>query len=138
MKSGATYKTEFEGDAFEFTLDDLLIESSSAEGFVSASDNGLTVVLDTIVSEELFKEGIVRELISKIQTMRKEAGFDVVDRIKVYYLSDDANVLDALKSDVLKSVVLADAVIRGAGDGYTKELDVNGMKCTVSVVKAAK
>ena len=70
--------------------------------------------------------------------MRKEAGFDVVDRIKVYYTSDDAGVLEALKSDALKSVVLADAVIEGAGDGYAKELDVNGIKCTVSVVKAVK
>ena len=70
--------------------------------------------------------------------MRKEAGFDVVDRIKVYYTSDDANVLEALKSDALKAVILADAVIEGESDGYTKELDVNGIKCIVSVVKAEK
>ena len=138
VKSGASYKTEFEGDAFEFTIDDLLIESQSAEGFVSASDNGITVVLDTAVSEELLKEGIVRELISKIQTMRKEAGFDVVDRINVYYRSDDESILEALKSDALKSVVLADAVIEGDGEGFTKELDVNGIKCTVSVVRVKK
>ena len=138
VKSGATYKTEFEGDTFEFTIDDLLIESQSAEGFVSASDNGLTVVLDTNITAELLREGVVRELISKIQTMRKEAGFDVVDRIKVYYMTDDCEIKDAILSQTLKSVVLADEVNFGEQEGYTKELDVNGAKCTVTVVKAAK
>ena len=136
VKSGKTYTTEFEGDTFEFALDDLLIESTSAEGFVSASDNGLTVVLDTTITEELLKEGVLRELISKIQTMRKEAGFDVVDRIKVYYTTDDENVKAALESDALKSVVLADGVYVGSAEGYTKELDVNGAKCVATVVKA--
>lgn len=138
VKSGAAYKTEFEGDAFEFTLDDLLIESDSAEGFVSASDNGLTVVLDTVVTPELLQEGVNRELISKIQTMRKEAGFDVVDRINVYYATDDEGIKNAMNSVALKSVVLADGVTCGAAEGFTKELDVNGAKCTVTVVKAAK
>ncbi len=139
VKSGAVYKTEFEGDVFEFSIDDLLIESQSAEGFVSASDGGLTVVLDTNVTDELLQEGVNRELISKIQTMRKEAGFDVVDRIKVYYSSDDDGIKTAMSSDVLKSVVLADSVTAGAAsDGFTKELDINGVKCVVTVVKAVK
>ena len=135
VKSGSIYTTEFEGDTFEFALDDLLIESSSAAGYVSASDSGLTVVLDTNITEELLKEGVLRELISKIQTMRKEAGFDVVDRIKVYYTTDDENVKNAIESDALKSVVLADGVYSGTADGYTKELDVNGAKCVATVVK---
>ena len=135
VKSGSIYTTEFEGDTFEFALDDLLIESSSAAGYVSASDSGLTVVLDTNITEELLKEGVLRELISKIQTMRKEAGFDVVDRIKVYYTTDDENVKNAIESDALKSVVLADGVYSGTAEGYTKELDVNGAKCVATVVK---
>ncbi|MBO4251065.1 MAG: isoleucine--tRNA ligase [Clostridia bacterium] len=136
VKNGNVYKTEFDGDTFEFALDDLLIESSSAEGFVSASDSGLTVVLDTNITEELLKEGVIRELVSKIQTMRKEAGFDVVDRIKVYYSTDDQNAKDAIESDALKSVVLADGVYNGTADGYTKDLDVNGAKVVATVVKA--
>ena len=138
MKSGAVYKTEFDGDTFGFALDDLLIESQSAEGFVSASDNGVTVVLDTNITPELLQEGVVRELISKIQTMRKDAGFDVVDRINVYYESDDEGIKTAFDSDALKSVVLADKVACGKADGFTKELDVNGVKCVVTVVKAVK
>ena len=68
--------------------------------------------------------------------MRKEAGFDVVDRIKVYYTSDDKNVKDAIESTALKTVVLAEDVIFGTAEGYTKELDVNGAKCVATVVKA--
>ena len=136
VKSGKTYKTTVDGDDFEFTADDLLIESASAEGYVSSSDNGITVVLDTEVTDELFKEGIVRELVSKIQTMRKDAGFDVVDRIKVYYKTEDENVVEAFKNSTLKSVILADGIINGTGDGFTKELDINGAACVVTVVKA--
>ena len=138
VKSGKTYKAEYDGDVFEFAADDLLIETESAQGFVSAGDNGLTVVLDTAVTEELLKEGVVRELVSKIQTMRKEAGFDVVDRINVFYESQDGGIKEAFTSATLKSVVLADSISEGASDGYTKELDVNGAKCVVTVVKAAK
>ena len=138
VKAGEVYKTEFEGDEFEFVLSDLLIESNSAEGFVSSSENGMTVVLDTNVTEDLLKEGIIRELISKIQTMRKEAGFDVVDRITVYYETEDDGVKEAFASKNLKTVVLADDVLNGKADGYTKELDVNGAKCIVTVVKTAK
>ena len=138
VKSGATYKTNFDGDTFEFTADDLLIESVSAEGFASASDGGLTVVLDTNITDELLQEGVNRELISKIQTMRKDAGFDVVDRIRVYYSTDDSGIRKSMTTGTLKSVVLADSVIEGKAEGFTRELDVNGTKCTVTVVKADK
>ena len=135
VKSGEIYKTEFEGDVFEFSIDDLLIESESAEGYVSASDMGLTVVMDTEVTPELYKEGVERELISKVQTMRKEAGFDVIDRINVYYKAEDETVKTAINGKTFKSVVLADGVFDGAAEGYTKEIDVNGVNCVVTVVK---
>ena len=135
VKKGETYKAEFNGDEFEFTDGDLLIESKSVEGYVSASDSGLTVVMDTEVTPELYREGVERELISKVQTMRKEAGFDVVDRIRVYYTVDDDVVKSAINGTAFRSVVLADEVIEGNSEGYTKELDVNGTTVTVTVVK---
>ena len=136
VKSGETYKTEFEGANFEFTLDDLLISTESAEGFIASSDMGITVVMDTNVTEELKAEGIERELISKIQTMRKEAGFEVVDRIIVNYVTEDQGVINAFENGKdIKSVVLADAIVVGEVDGFKKELDINGAVCTVIVNK---
>jgi isoleucyl-tRNA synthetase len=139
VKKGETYKTTFEGDDFEFTLDDLLISTESAEGFIAASDNGITVVMDTTVTEELKAEGIERELISKIQSMRKEAGFEVVDRITVNYVTEDDGVENALLNGKdLKGVVLADVISKGECDGFKKELDINGASCTIILNKVAK
>ncbi len=136
VKNGETYKVEFEGSVFEFTQDDLLISSESAEGFISSADKGITVVLDTNITEELKIEGIERELISKIQSMRKEAGFEVTDRINVYFTTEDENVKNVfLKGKDIKAVVLADDIINGEIQGFTKELDINGAKCNVTVVK---
>ncbi len=136
VKSGETYKTQFEGDDFEFALDDLLISSESAVGFTAQSENGLTVVLDTKITPELKSEGVERELISKIQSMRKDAGFEVVDRITVNYVSTDADVINAFTNGKnLKSVVLADKIEQGTAQGFTKELDVNGAVCTVILNK---
>ena len=97
---------------------------------------GITVVMDTNVTEELKAEGIERELISKIQTMRKEAGFEVVDRIIVNYVTEDQGVINAFENGKdIKSVVLADAIVVGEVDGFKKELDINGAACTVIVNK---
>ena len=136
VKSGETFKTEFEGANFEFTLDDLLISTESAEGFIASSDMGITVVMDTTVTEELKAEGVERELISKIQSMRKEAGFEVVDRITVNYVTSDQGVKNAFENGKdLKSVVLADSVLEGEVDGFKKQLDVNGIECIVIINK---
>jgi len=136
VKAGNTYKTTFEGADFEFTADDLLISTESAEGFTSASDNGITVVLDTVVTPELKAEGIEREIISKIQSMRKDAGFEVVDRINVTYSTDNAEIDAVIKNGKsIKTVVLADSITAGTSDGFTKELDVNGALVTVTVSK---
>ena len=95
--------------------------------------------MDTTVTEELKAEGIERELISKIQSMRKEAGFEVVDRIIVNFKTDDEGVKKALVSgEDLKAVVLADAVIEGDAEGFKKELDINGANCVVVVNKVVK
>ena len=136
VKNGEIYKADLQGDIIEFALEDLQIFTESAEGYTSASDNGLTIVLDTRVTEELKAEGNERELISKIQSMRKEANFEVTDRIEVYYQTNSQNVIDAMNSSALKSVVLANSVIQGNAQGFTKELDVNGETCVVTVVKA--
>ena len=134
VKKGEVYKAEYEGDVFEFSIDDLQIFTESAQGFVASSDNGLTVVLDTNITEELKKEGIERELISKIQSMRKEADFEVTDRINVNFITDDQDILEAFTSGKdLKAVVLADAIVNGETDGFRKELDINGKKCTVII-----
>ena len=139
VKSGEVYKTEFNGDVFEFALDDLLISTESAVGFTSSSDNGITVVMDTNVTEELRAEGVERELVSKIQSMRKEAGFEVIDRIIVNYVTKDIEIKKAFTNgENIKSIVLADSIIEGEVDGFKKELDVNGAVCTVVINKVEK
>ena len=99
------------------------------------SDMGLTIVLDTNVTEELKSEGVRRELISKIQSMRKEAGFEVVDRINVNFTTEDAEILNAMNSKELAEVILANEVVASTAQGFTKELDVNGAKCIVTINK---
>ena len=106
---------------------------------MSASDRGVTVVMNTTVTPELLAEGVERELISKIQSMRKEAGFEVTDRITVNFVAEDEGVKNAmLNGKDLKTVILADSVMEGKAEGFEKELDVNGAKCTVVINKANK
>ena len=96
----------------------------------------MTVVMDTNVTDELRKEGVERELISKIQSLRKEAGFEVVDRITVNYLTDDDELKEAFeKGSELRKVVLADSVTEGETTGYKKDIDINGAACTVILNK---
>ena len=107
---------------------------NSEEGFVEQSDGKVTVVLDTNLTPELIEEGFVRELISKIQTMRKEAGFEVMDKITVYIEGNDrlAKFMEDNRSFVLKEV-MADSIIAGKAAGYTKEWDINGEGVTLGV-----
>lgn len=135
VKNGKTYNAKFDGAEFELKEEDLQIFSESMEGFVSSSDKGITVVMDTNVTEELKEEGIRRELVSKIQSMRKEAGFEVTDRINVTFETEDDGIIKAFNSVELKTVVLADSVKNAKTSGFTKELDVNGVKCNVGVEK---
>lgn len=116
--------------------DDLLIEAAQMEGYVSNSDQGITVVLDTNLTEELMEEGFVREIISKIQTMRKEAGFEVMDHIKIYQDKNN-NIQNIMKKngEQIQSEVLAEEIIFGTTAGYEKEWNLNGEKVSLGVEK---
>ena len=133
VRGGGTYTVDLDGEV-TLTEEDLQIFTNSAEGYVSASDKGVTVALDTALTEELLDEGCERELVSKIQTMRKEAGFEVTDRIAVYYEAA-GRAARVLGGGAFARDVLAQKVERGAHEGYTKSLDVNGDKVTLTVVK---
>ena len=136
VKSGKNYQVNFEGSDFEFSIDDLLISSEKMEGYSSESANGITVVLDTRLTDELIREGNERDIISKIQSMRKEAGFEVTDRICIY-LTGSEKVSEILStSETIKSVVLADEISFTSGEGFTKELDLCGETCILTLKKS--
>ena len=115
---------------------DLLIEMTQMEGYVANSDKGITVVMDTNLTPELIEEGFVREIVSKIQTMRKDAGFEVMDRIKVYVSGND-RIADLMQrnAEQVKSVVLADDIIASEAKGFVKEWNINGENVTLGVEK---
>ena len=116
--------------------DDLLITVKAAEGFAVAEDRGIAVAMPTALTPELIREGNLRELISKVQTMRKEAGFEVTDHVLLKVVSDaeSVNELITLCGEELASAVLADG-FTGAEGGFTKELEINGAAVTVTVKK---
>ena len=122
------------GTEIQLEKADLLIEMTQAEGYVASSDKGITIVMDTNLTPELIEEGFVRELVSKIQTMRKEAGFEVMDRIKVYVSGNDriADIMER-NSAQIKGVVLADEIIRDSMAGYEKDWNINGEDVRLSV-----
>ena len=134
VSGGKTLEVEFDGITITLGEEDLLINTVSREGYVAESDERMTVVLDVTLTDELIDEGIERELISKIQNMRKEAGLEVVDHIRLGVVGDEKLVALA-KRGMVGAAVLADEVsttIRG----FSKELDINGVVLTVSVEKA--
>ena len=127
---------EVDGTPVELAKEDLLIEMVKQEGFVTEADNGVTVVLDTNLSEELLEEGFVREVVSKIQSMRKEAGFEVTDHITFSYKgSDKAADIIVRNEAAIAGDVLADEVKAGEVAGYEKEWNINGEKVTLGVEK---
>jgi len=120
-------KLDIDGEAVRLTLDDVLVEDVQTEGYMSASVDGFLVVLNTELTPELIEEGFVRELISKIQTMRKEAGFEVQDRIGVCFQTSDSLSEIIIKNvDFIKSEVLADSMDNRSCDGFYKHWDING------------
>ncbi|MCD7824369.1 MAG: isoleucine--tRNA ligase [Clostridiaceae bacterium] len=116
--------------------EDLLIETAQMEGYISASDHGVTVVLDTNLTPELIEEGFVREVISKVQTMRKDAGFEVMDHIRIS-MQDNGRVCELIRSNEAEicQEVLADQVAYDGAAGYTKEWDINGEQVILGVEK---
>ena len=127
---------DFDGETVELTKDDLLIEIAQTEGFESGNDGDITVVLDTNLTPELIEEGFMREIISKIQTMRKEAGFEVMDKITVYSDGNDKIAeLISKNEDTVKNDVLATEIVTGKIEGYSKEWNINGENVTFGVKK---
>ena len=127
---------DFDGETVELTKDDLLIEIAQTEGFESGNDADITVVLDTNLTPELVEEGFMREIISKIQTMRKEAGFEVMDKITVYSDGNDKIAeLISKNEDTVKNDVLATEIVTGKIEGYSKEWNINGENVTFGVKK---
>ena len=133
-KGTLTIQVDGQDEALE--KDDLLIEAAQMEGYVSDTDRGITVVLDTNLTPELLEEGFVREIISKVQTMRKDAGFEVMDHIRVS-MQDNDKVQQVISSNdaQIKSEVLADEVAYNGAKGFTKEWNINGEKVTLGVEK---
>ncbi len=136
LKEKGTLTIQVEGVDEALAEEDLLIEAAQMEGYVSDSDHGVTVVLDTNLTPELLEEGFVREVISKVQTMRKDAGFEVMDHIQLY-VKDNDKVKDIVQKneESLCSDVLADGVIYDEVSGFTKEWSINGEKVTLGVEK---
>ncbi|MCR5791953.1 MAG: isoleucine--tRNA ligase [Lachnospiraceae bacterium] len=134
LNEKGTLTVTLDGKEEVLEKEDLLIEAAQIEGFVSESNYGVTVVLDTNLTEELLEEGFVLEIISKVQTMRKEADFEVMDHIKVY-IQDNEKLADLLKKneDAVKTKVLADEIVYGNAQGSTKEWNVNGEKVVIGV-----
>ena len=127
---------DFDGEIVSLGREDLLIETAKNDDFVTEADNKTTVVLDIRLSEELIEEGFVRELISKVQTMRKEAGFEVVDHI-VLSQTGNERIAEIIKKNeaVIKNDTLADEIVYNNVEGYTKDWNLNGENTSLGVSK---
>ncbi len=136
LNASGALKLDVNGQEITLFQEDLLIETAQVPGFVSEDDNGITVVLDTNLTEELREEGFVREIISKIQTMRKEAGFEVTDKISVTYEgSEKAESIFEKNAGSIGNEVLAEKITKGELSGYSKEWKINGEPVRMGVRK---
>ena len=127
LKQEGALHLDINGQSVVLLEDDLLIETAQTEGYETEQDGDITVVLDTTLTPELIEEGFVRELVSKIQTMRKEAGFEVTDRIVIYAMGNEKieSILKA-HTEEIRSEVLADDIVYNTTKGYEKEWSING------------
>ena len=136
LSSGAIRFTAKDGTEVSLTREDLLIESTKKDGYITEEDGKYTVVLDTNLTEELKEEGFLREIISKVQTMRKEAGFEVTDRIRLFAKGNEKLISLMRKSEKeLSTAVLAESLVFGECKGYEKDWDINGENVCLSVEK---
>ena len=136
LKAEGALRFDVNGVAVELTEEDLLIDTARKEGYVSQEDGGFTTVLDTNLTPELVEEGYVYELISKIQTMRKESGFEVMDRIRVSLNGNDKLSAVAAKNEAaIAGKVLADRIEKDTELANQKKWDINGEKVTIGVQK---
>lgn len=136
LEADGVLKLDIKGEAVELSKEDVLIETAQGESFISESNSRVSVVLDIRLTPELINEGFIRELISKVQTMRKEAGFEVTDHI-VLSQSGNEKIAAIIKANVemIKSEVLADEIRTGETEGFTKEWNLNGEHVILSVSK---
>ena len=137
LKETGALRLDIQGDTdVVLTRDDLLIETVQSEDYVTEQDSEVTVVLEIRLTPELIEEGFVNELISKVQTMRKEADFQVMDRIVVYAKGNEKieKILNAHKEEI-ESAVLANDIVLGSTSGYEKDWNINGEKVTMAVEK---
>ena len=136
LKANGAIKLPEVDASIELAEEDLLITVTQKEGYVTDGDNYVSVVLDTNLTPELIEEGFVREIISKIQTMRKEAGFEVMDHISVSYTGEAEveNIFEKFGQDIAGEV-LAESVSKTTPDGFTKEWNINGKKVSLGVKK---
>ena len=134
LETTGKLKLSLKSGEVELTAEDVDITMSQTEGFATQRYGNVTIALETTLSQELIEEGFVREIISKLQTMRKENGFEVVDHITVYAAGND-KLTDIMSrnEDFLKKVVLADNVVYGSTDGFVKEWNINGEDITLAV-----
>jgi len=138
LKEKGALTFDFNGEEVVLTEEDLLIDAAQVEGYVSEGDNTVMVVLDTNLTPKLLEEGFVRELISKIQTMRKEAGFEVMNHIRVFAEGNEKiSAIFAAHGEEIRSEVLADEIVTGQTGGYSKEWSINGEKVVLGVEKTA-
>ena len=136
LNANGCLRFEVNGEEVVLNREDLLIDTAQMEGYVSEDDNGITVVIDTNLSEELLEEGFVREIISKVQTMRKEADFEVMDKIVITYEgSEKAETVFAKNADEIGAETLALEVKKATPAGYVKEWKINGEAVTLGVEK---
>lgn len=139
VKNGGSYKTVLDGTEVEFFEEDLLVSTKAAGGFFVASDKGLTVALDANLSPELVKEGLARELVSKIQTMRKESGFVVTDHISLNFSADE-EIKSVFKEfgDEIGKDTLCDKISEGREGESVKEWNVNGHTVVIALSRVGK
>lgn len=134
LESTGKLKLTLKSGEVELLPEDVDITMSQTEGFATQRYGNVTIALETTLSQELIEEGFVREIISKLQTMRKENGFQVVDHITVYAAGNDKLVdIMSRNEDLLKKVVLADKVVYGSTEGFVKEWNINGEDITLAV-----
>lgn len=131
VRKGETVTVSIDNTLVAFKEEDLLISDKNKEGYQTVSEKGITVILNTELSQELIQEGLMRELVSKIQTMRKESGFNVTDHIVVTYSCGEklAEVIEKYKSEIMQDT-LADSITAGSGSSLK---DINGEEISLSL-----
>ena len=136
LRTNGVLVLDIDGNKVELTEEDLLIETAQTEGYVTETDGTTSVVLDTNLTPELIEEGFVREIISKVQTMRKEAGFEVMDKICIY-AKDNEKIEGIMKAheEEIKGEVLAENIVFGETDGYVKDWNINKEQVTLAVTR---